>query len=43
MQVTREIICKKDRLIYLIRYSTLAQARLKAKYWRVDDKVSTVL
>ena len=39
MQVKREIIYKKDRFIYLIRYSSLAQTCLKAKCWIADDKV----
>ena len=36
-------ICKKDRFIYLIRYTALAQARLKAKCWVADDKVKPFL
>ena len=31
MQAKRVIICKKDRFIYLIRYSAHAQTCLKAK------------
>ena len=39
---SEEINKKKiDRSIYVIRYSALAQACLKAKCWRVDDKVQT--
>jgi hypothetical protein len=38
-QEKREIFAKKDRFIYLIRYTALAQARLKAKCWVADDKV----
>ena len=36
----RKYLAKKID-IYLIRYSVLAQARLKAKYWIADDKVQT--
>ena len=32
-QVKREINRKKDRFIYLMRYSILAQARLEARCW----------
>ena len=42
-QVKLAIIFKKDRLIYLIRYTALAQARLKAKCWVADDKVKPLL
>jgi hypothetical protein len=37
MQVKRAIIHKKDRSIYLIHHPPLAQARLKAKCWKMDD------
>ena len=37
-QVKRAIIHKKDRFIYLIYYPTIAQARLKAKCWIMDDR-----
>ena len=37
-------ICKKMiDFIYLIRYTALAQARLKAKCWVADDKVKPFL
>ena len=36
-----EINKKKIDSIYVIRYTALAQACLKAKCWRVDDKVQT--
>ena len=36
----RKYLAKKID-VYLIRYSVLAQARLKAKYWIADDKVQT--
>ena len=42
-QVKREIFAKKDRFIYLIRYTALAQARLKAKCWVADEKVKPFL
>ena len=38
---SEEINKKKIDSIYLIRYTALAQACLKAKCWRVDDKVQT--
>ena len=41
MQAERTNIHKNDRFIYLIHYPSLAQARLKAKCWIVDDKVAT--
>ena len=40
-QAKRANIHKNDRFIYLIHYPSLAQARLKATCWRVDDKVAT--
>ena len=40
-QAKRANIHKNDRFIYLIHYPSLAQARLKAKCWIVDDKVAT--
>ena len=42
-QAKREIFAKKDRFIYLIRYTALALARLKAKCWVADDKVKPFL
>ena len=41
MQAERTNIHKNDRFIYLIHYTSLAQDRLKAKCWIVDDKVAT--
>ena len=38
---SEEINKKKIDSIYVIRYTALAQACLKAKCWRVDDKVQT--
>ena len=38
---SEEINKKNIDSIYIIRYTALAQACLKAKCWRVDDKVQT--
>ena len=38
----RNYLQKKIDSIYLIRYTALAQASLKAKWWIADGKVQTI-
>ena len=41
-QESEKLFAKKIDFIYLIRYTALAQASLKAKWWIADGKVQTI-
>jgi hypothetical protein len=42
MQVSEKLFAQKIDSIYLIRYTALAQASLKVKWWIADGKVQTI-